>query len=110
MPQRVWSSVFRFALGNDQSGSTHGCLEYTYDIVVQAKAAAGSWEHEVVLSFGAGKFPLAQCVKHHRSKRHGTVASSGLGLADHTVPVGALAHMQLAALKVDIGPAQATQL
>ena len=42
----------------------------------------------------------------------GTVRSpaSDFGLPDLTVAVGALAHMQLAALEVDVVPAQAAQL
>ena len=53
---------------------------------------------------------LAQHVHHHRRQRHGALACFRLEAADGVEVVGALAHVELAALQIDVDPAQPAQL
>ena len=59
--------------------------------------------------FGTRQLMRAQCRHHHRRQRDGALAGFRLGLSDRVEAVGALPHMQFAALEVDIRPAQAAQ-
>ena len=53
---------------------------------------------------------LAQRGDHHRRQRHGALARLRLRPPDLAVAIGTLAHVQFAALEIDIVPAQAAQL
>ena len=60
--------------------------------------------------FGQASSPLPQCADQHRRQGDDAFTRRRLWLANLVVTVGALAHVQLVALEVDIGPAQAAQL
>ena len=60
--------------------------------------------------WGTGEPPLTKGVHHHGADRNRALAGLRLGTADRAVAVGALAHVQLAELEVDVRPREATQL
>ena len=87
-----------------------GRMEAAFDDAgAMLDAALAVREDEAKLSVRAGEAMLAQHGDQHRRHRHGTLARFRLRPPDLAVSISTLVHVQLAALEIDIDPAQAAQ-
>ena len=109
MPERVQTGVFWLTGGIDEFGCTHRPFEGADEVVVAGNAPSGARKHKAELALRTHESPFPKHVEYQRSQRHGAIAGFRLRPADHVVPVSTLAHVQLAALEVDILPTQAAQ-
>ena len=110
MPQRVQALVFRLALIGDARRDLGGIEALIDDDKPGLYASAGAGEHEIKLAFRADELPLALRMDDHRRQRHRALAGLRLGRPDFVERIRPLAHLQIATLEVDVGPAQAAHL
>src|SRR5262245_41969661 len=105
------AGVFRIAMaidytGRDQRRKAHARADGARVLDVTFPVGGD----EVEMSLGTGEAVLAQGIYHHRGQGHGALTGFRLEPTDGTEAVRALAHIDLAALQIDIGPAQAAKL
>ena len=110
MPQAVQAGVFRLASRcDDAGGNLHRFQAAVDDVGVAFDAAGAVGKHQSQFPFRADQFPFPQCVDQHRRQRDHALAGFRFGGTHLVVAIGALAHVELTAFKVDIGPAQPAQ-
>ena len=110
VPQAVQAGVLRLAAAVTTPAAICAGMQAAVDDVGEVLDVAGAVrEDEIKLALRAGEPLLPQRVHHHRRQRHGALAGFRLGRADGVKTIGALADVQIAALEIDILPAQAAQ-
>jgi hypothetical protein len=99
VPQRVQAGVFRLAgRGDHAGGDLRRHPDLPNDALVPDDVAAAGREDEPEPARRTSELPFAQRVHHERPDRDRALAGFGLRHADSVVAIGALTHVQVAAL------------
>ena len=106
VPQAVQAGVFRFAICRDYAG---GNLRRDKAAVDNIGVALDTADAIGKFAFRASEFPFPKRIHQHRRQRDGALGGSRFKRPHYPVVVGALAHMELVALEIDIGPTKSAQ-
>src|SRR5262249_29151890 len=105
------SGVFRVAFLRPHASGLLCWDKATPDDVLKANDCPfAAREDEILLALGTREFPFFESFEHMRPKRDGPLAGLRLRPTNRVISIGALAHMQLAALEVHVIPTQAARL